>query len=186
MAVLSTACFGVYQSYADVTGLFRCNVSCMEREGRNSLAAVAVHTTLDTGFAVAEINRADLPAACCCASDKSILLSFLYLERAGIACFKIGCKIAACTLDSKALDRVGVSYNFDYGRISFVSDLKGNLGCARFFYTETNVVVVIGISVRFKSVSEILGSVAPGTIGKRVKFNDTLSTDYFNIRFGNA
>ena len=186
MAVLNTACFGVCQSYADVTGLFRCNVSCMERDGRNSLVAAAVHSMLDTGFVVAEINRGDLPAACCCASDKSILLSFLYPERAGIACFEIGCKIAACTLDSKALDRVGVSCNFDYGCISFVSDLKGNLGCARLFYTETNVVVVIGISVRFKSVSEILGSVAPGTIDKRVKFNDTFSADYFNIRLGNA
>ena len=186
MAVLNTAGFGVCQSYVDVTGLFRCNVSCMESDGRNSLVAAAVHRMLDTGFVIAEINRADLPAACCCTSDKSILLRFLYPERAGIACFKIGCKIAACTLDSKALDRVGVSYNSDYGRISFVSDLKGNLGCARFFYTETNVVGVIGISVRFKSVSEIFGSVAPGTIGKRVKFNDALSADYFNIRFGNA
>ena len=106
MAVLSTACFGVGQSYAYVTGLFCCNVSCMKCEGRNSLVAIAVHITLDAGFAVAEIDRSDLPAACCCTFDKSTLLSFLYLERAVIACLKFGCKIAACTLDGKALDWV--------------------------------------------------------------------------------
>ena len=39
---------------------------------------------------------------------------------------------------------------------------------------------MIGISVRLGSVSEVLGSVAPGAVGKRVKLNDILSANYFN------
>lgn len=183
LAVLSTACLGVGQGYADVTGLFCCNVACMESDRRDSFIAVAVDITLDAGFAVAEIDRADLPAACCGTFDESTLLSFLYLERTVIACFEPGSKIAAGTLDGKALDRVCVSEDLDRGSVGLASDFKGNFGCARFFYTETDVVVVAGISIRLSSISEVFGSVTPCTVCKRIKFNNIFSADNFDIGF---
>ena len=76
-------------------------------------------------------------------------------------------KIAFYTCDGDGFQRVDITKHLDGGSIGFVSDLEGNLSGSGLFNGKTDIVEMIGVSVRFCTLAESLRGTfeAAGTEG---------------------
>ena len=100
--------------------------------------------------------------------------------------FEFSGKIAFYTCDGDGFQRVDITKHLDGGSIGFVSDLEGNLSGSGLFNGKTDIVEMIGVSVRFCTLAESLRGTfeAAGTEG--VQCDHRSSADYFNIGFENV
>lgn len=180
--------FGVAKGEADIGGLLRGKVSDTER-GRRSPAVrgVVIGTILCMGPVVVERNACDLPAICSGAFHDSILLCLVGVTKGVMAgAFEFSGKIASYTCEGDGFQRVDITKHLDGGRIGFVSDLEGNLSGSGLFNGKTDIVEMIGVSVRFCILAESLRGTfeAAGTEG--VQCDHRSPADYFSIGFENV
>lgn len=139
------------------------------------------------GPVVVERNACDLPAICSGAFHDSILLCLVGVTKGVMTgAFEFSGKIAFYTCDGDGFQRVDITKHLDGGSIGFVSDLEGNLSGSGLFNGKTNIVEMIGVSVRFCTLAEGLRGTfeAAGTEG--VQCDHRSSADYFNIGFENV
>lgn len=122
------------------------------------------------GPVVVERNACDLPAICSGAFHDSILLCLVGVTKGVMAgAFEFSGKIAFYTCDGDGFQRVDITKHLDGGSIGFVSDLEGNLSGSGLFNGKTDIVEMIGVSVRFCTLAESLRGTfeATGTEGVR-------------------
>lgn len=139
------------------------------------------------GPVVVERNACDLPAICSGAFHDSILLCLVGVTKGVMAgAFEFSGKIAFYTCDGDGFQRVDITKHLDGGSIGFVSDLEGNLSGSGLFNGKTDIVEMIGVSVRFCTFAESLRGTfeAAGTEG--IQCDHRSSADYFNIGFENV
>ena len=109
------------------------------------------------GPVVVERNACDLPAICSGAFHDSILLCLVGVTKGVMAgAFEFSGKIAFYTCDGDGFQRVDITKHLDGGSIGFVSDLEGNLSGSGLFNGKTDIVEMIGVSVRFCTLAESL------------------------------
>lgn len=139
------------------------------------------------GPVVVERNACDLPAICSGAFHDSILLCLVGVTKGVMAgAFEFSGKIVFYTCDGDGFQRVDITKHLDGGSIGFVSDLEGNLSGSGLFNGKTDIVEMIGVSVRFCTFAESLRGTfeAAGTEG--IQCDHRSSADYFNIGFENV
>ena len=109
------------------------------------------------GPVVVERNACDLPAICSGAFHDSILLCLVGVTKGVMTgAFEFSGKIAFYTCDGDGFQRVDITKHLDGGSIGFVSDLEGNLSGSGLFNGKTDIVEMIGVSVRFCTLAESL------------------------------
>lgn len=138
------------------------------------------------GSVVVERNACDLPAICSGAFHDSILLCLVGVTKGVMAgAFEFSGKIAFYTCDGDGFQRVDITKHLDGGSIGFVSDLEGNLSGSGLFNGKTDIVEMIGVSVRFCTLAESLRGTfeAAGTEG--IQCDHRTAADHFNIGFEN-
>lgn len=169
-------------------GLLRGKVSDTER-GRRSPAVrgVVIGTILCMGPVVVERNACDLPAICSGAFHDSILLCLVGVTKGVMAgAFEFSGKVAFYACDGEGFQWVDITKHLDGGSVGFVSNFEGNLSCSGLFNGKTDIVEMIGVSVRFCTLAESLRGTfeAAGTEG--IQCDHRSSADYFNIGFENV
>lgn len=139
------------------------------------------------GSVVVERNACDLPAICSGAFHDSILLCLVGVTKGVMAgVFEFSGKIAFYTCDGDGFQRVDITKHLDGGSVGFVSNFEGNLSCSGLFNGKTDIVEMIGVSVRFCTLAESLRGTfeAAGTEG--VQCDHRTAADHFNIGFENV
>ena len=88
--------------------------------------------------------------------------------------------------DGDGFQRVDITKNLDGGRVGFVSDLERNFSCSGLFNGKTDIVEMIGVSVRFCTLAESLRGTFEAAGTEVIQCDHRSSADYFNIGFENV